>query len=187
MLATKVMAPHVPHITLSHIAMCCATIVRCKKANQHPLDACRWFAQCITQERADRSVDGGDWDGRVLMCEEMPEDTEGYDDWAIGHTRRLLDSSAGGYGGYGGYGGSRDMGGYGDYGGSRGMGGYGGAYGDATRELPTAIVSGSYGADVWFADTGDCDTCLDIYQQCADSDTIVACCSEGLNCVKKNW
>ena len=81
-----------------------------------------FYAQCLTAEDAEKNIDMWGWDGRVLDCEEMPEELmpEGAED--------MFDEE-------GMYGGSRRMlqvGGYGDYGSTRGMptyGSRGGVYG----------------------------------------------------------
>lgn len=68
---------------------CCDDGVECIAKNY-------WYAQCLPLARVEKKVAEQGWDGRVLMCEEMPDDLEPQS------SRRLLDVgttvTSGGYG-----------------------------------------------------------------------------------------
>ena len=94
-----------------------------------------FYAQCLTAEDAESNIDMWGWDGRVLDCEEMPEelmpvgaeDMYGDEEGMYGASRRMLQ-----VGGYGDYGSTRGM----TYG-SKGVYGMDGTYaGDRDFELP---------------------------------------------------
>jgi hypothetical protein len=88
---------------------CCEEEAKCIVKNY-------FYAQCLTSEKAETNIGMYGWDGRVLDCEEMPEELmpEVEDMPEEGATRKMLTESgeyAMGYGGYAmGYG---SKGGYG--------------------------------------------------------------------------
>lgn len=146
-----------------------------------------FYAQCLTAEQAQKNIDMWGWDGRVLECEEMPEELmpegaeEMFDEEGMyGGSRRMLSVGYGGYGmGYGTYADSA-------YGGDREF--------DwpvpepAEAPMPaTAPVTPK--TEIIESDLvlGDgCDKCAPIFGQCADKGDVVSCCGEGLQCTKKN-
>jgi hypothetical protein len=91
-----------------------------------------FYAQCLTASAAEENIEKWGWDGRTLVCEEMPEDLMPAKPTSA--SRRLMDAGSYGYG-------SRDMGGYGgsrDF--SMPMGGYGApteapGYGSGSRDF----------------------------------------------------
>jgi hypothetical protein len=126
-----------------------------------PTESCvvknAFYAQCIPKAKADANIAAG-WDGRVLMCEEMPDDAPG-----MITSRKLLDTlmvaparhlqQSGSYG-------SKDM---------------PASYGYGSKDMVA-----SYGY-------GDCETCLPTFEQCGGGDLLTTlCCETGLECVKKN-
>lgn len=158
-----------------------------------------YYAQCLTAKEAEENIDIWGWDGRVLDCEEMPEDLmpeHMVDDGMDRSARRML--QVGSYGGYGMAYGSKGYG-YGMISTADAPGPVmidltpmepadapvpTPAEADMPATAPVTPKTEIVESDLVLGD--GCSKCAPIFGQCADKGDIVSCCGEGLECTKKH-